>query len=392
MTNLEKKFAEWVQKNMWELAVIAGTAVSLLLRYTFRWLVSGDYVYFLEGWYYELQGGFSSLTHPVGNYNFLYQMCIALMTYIPIEPLFAYKILSVIFDYALAAALAAIVWQISGQNKKIRAVAAYLMVIFSPIVVLNSSGWAQCDSIYVFWIIFSLLLLLKEKYFLSLLLLGVAFSFKLQAVFILPFYLFVYFAGRKFSILHFLTVPLMMLLTNLPAVFFGRKITEIFSIYFGQTMSYKNVSLNYPAFWNLFYPEKSESFYIIQNPSAIIFTIVVLAALMAVLLMRRIKLDDRNMIYIAFLSAYTCVFFLPHMHERYSYIYEILAIAVLFLNKRTIFLMAPLYVISFVEYGSYLFALAKPPELYLAFANLAVWMGYTYLLLNEMLKDAHGKT
>ena len=48
-------------------------------------------------------GGLASLRHQTGNYNVLYQTAIALMTYLPMNPLTKYKALSILFDYVLAA-------------------------------------------------------------------------------------------------------------------------------------------------------------------------------------------------------------------------------------------------------------------------------------------------
>lgn len=101
----------------------------------------------------------------------------------------------------LVAVMAALtVGLVSDKHQKGSMLCTYFMVLFSPITILNSSAWAQCDSIYVFWAIASLYALCNKKYAIALILLGMSFAFKLQAVFILPFFLYVYFAEKKFSI------------------------------------------------------------------------------------------------------------------------------------------------------------------------------------------------
>lgn len=133
----------------------------------------------------------------------LYQFLVSIMTYIPIEPLYAYKIQSVIFDYLLAGTVMLIVRDLSVKNKAENGLAAYATVILSPIVFMDSDMWAQSDAIYAFFVIASLYCILKEKYIPSFVLLGIALSLKLQAGFILPFYAFIYFYKKRFSILYF---------------------------------------------------------------------------------------------------------------------------------------------------------------------------------------------
>ncbi len=146
------------------ITAVVGTIFSIWIRYMFRDIISGDYRAFLEGWYDEIYagGGIKSLDTQVGNYNFLYQFCIAVMTYIPIKSLYAYKILSAIFDLSLAVTTARMAGLLCEEHRESSMMTAYFMVLFSPITILNSSAWAQCDSIYVFWAVAALYGLLKD--------------------------------------------------------------------------------------------------------------------------------------------------------------------------------------------------------------------------------------
>lgn len=60
--------------------------------------------------------------------------------------------------------------------------------------------------------------MLREKYRLAFVFLGIAFAFKLQAIFILPAYVIYYFCSRKFPITRFLYIPLCYLIGGLPAL------------------------------------------------------------------------------------------------------------------------------------------------------------------------------
>lgn len=385
MPTIEKKFLQWVEDNLIIIIAVLGTVISLLIRYAFRDVVSGDFIVYLEGWYNQiLGGGIRGLSQQVGNYNFLYQLCVLMMTYFPVKPLHAYKIVSIVFDYLLAIIVMKITWAVTEQNKKLNAVLAYFAVVFSPIVILNSSAWAQCDAIYVFWVMAAMYALLKKKYQTAFFLLGLAFSFKLQTVFILPFFLLFYFINRKFSIFNFLLLPTMLIATALPAVILGRNIMDTFLIYWGQAAQYKQVALNYPSFWTLFFEAQSTEYYNVQNPAAILLTIVVLASFMVSWVINKIELSNKNIIYTAFILSYTCVLFLPQMHERYGYMYEILAIIILFLNKESVKLIVPLYMLTITTYGKFLFKLPHSVDVYTGIANISVWIGYVYILSKEL--------
>ena len=107
MFKIEKRFLEWVEKHILLFCVIGVTLISMIIRYSFREIISNDAYWCLLPWYDVIKenGGIYALGSQVGDYNMLYQFIIAVFTYLPIEPLSAYKLLSCIFDYLLAAAM-----------------------------------------------------------------------------------------------------------------------------------------------------------------------------------------------------------------------------------------------------------------------------------------------
>lgn len=64
-------------------------------------------------------------------------------------------------------------------------------------MILNLSVWGQCDSIYVTFVIWTIYFLYKEKYRKAFIFLGIAFAFKLQAVFIMPIVFYMYFTKKN---------------------------------------------------------------------------------------------------------------------------------------------------------------------------------------------------
>lgn len=390
MLNVEKNFLQWIEKRLYIIVGILFSLLAIYLRITLRNFSSNDAVVHLLPWYEEIKnnGGILSLNKQVGNYNMLYQFFIAIMTYLPIEPLYAYKGLSCMFDFALALLVAFMTYSLTNKNK-LCGVVAYGVVLFSPIVFLNSAMWAQCDSIYVFFCVLFIWLLVREHFWPAFFCLGLAFSFKLQAVFILPFAMYIYFAKRKFSILNFGMIPAALVVTGLPGILMGRKWTEVFTIYLNQTENFPLMALNYPSFWVILNDATVEESYYWMKTAVLIFTIVALAITMIIFYIKRVELNPNNMIYIAFILTYMCVLFLPSMHERYGYLYEILAILIAFLNKKTIPCCVTITLLTLMVYGKYLFSSAGISLAVLSLVNACVFICYLRILSKNMvLEDA----
>lgn len=153
---------------------------------------------------------------------------------------------------------------------------AFACVFCSPIVLLNSAVWGQCDSIYTFFGILAFVLLYKEKYALSMLAFGAAFAFKLQAVFFLPFFLICYLCRKKFSIVQFLIVPATAVFLSLPGLLAGRNVMELIDIYKKQTNTYNRVYVNFPNIYTLITTEKGHGDYEMFRKAAILLTILML--------------------------------------------------------------------------------------------------------------------
>lgn len=333
----EKKLIEWVEKNAYTLGVIVSFLISLLIRVLLRDFQSGDAENALLPWYEALknEGGFSTLYRQVGDYNIPYQTVLAFLTYLPIKPLYAIKIVSVIFDYVLALSITWMVYLLSEKNRN-KALLCLAVSMNFPIFIMNSSLWGQCDSIFSSFCVLSLCFFFKEKDIKGFIFLGLGFAFKLQAVFFLPFIIFYYLYKRRFSVMYFLIVPLTMWIASIGGVVRGRGMKEIIYIYWKQTEAYPYVSLGYSSFWNLFlYPSDSAStYYPYIGSLAIGLTVLTLGWIIVSLLKKNLRYTNISLLGIAYIMTYTCVFLLPRMHERYDYIYIVLGLIIIFVNKK----------------------------------------------------------
>ena len=375
MTKFEKRIVDYISQHLIPISFIVVTVLGILIRIPLRGLVSNDASRFLLPWYEEiLENGIGS---QVGNYNFPYQFAILIMTKLPLKPLYAYKLLSCGFDFLLAIVCAMMVYEIT--KKWSRTLLAYCAVLLSPVVFLNSAAWGQCDSIYVFFAICGIYLLLKDRYFFAMLCFGLSLSFKLQAVFFFPGLMILYFTKKKFSALNFLAVPLTMVVISLPMVFVGRSLLELVQVYVGQADTYHCMTMSYPSLYCIF----SADYYPAYSKVAMILTATALGTMFFCIAYYRIEMTRENIVMLMFLSAFTCVLFLPAMHERYGYSYEILAWVLVFLVPKTAPLCIGLQLLPLRTYSGYLFG-SQVNHRVLAYANLILYCLYVYLLMKEM--------
>ena len=196
MTKFEKRIWSFIEDNKFIVFLVIITILSIYLRVSMYSYYSGDYELFLKPWFDQLKanGGFAALKTQIGNYNAPYMTIMAFFTYLPFNPLFAIKTVSVFFDYICAIVVSIMTLDILKDNKEKEKIALllYSAVLFLPTVFLNSACWGQADAIYTAFILISILCLFKKKYAWAFIFLGISFSFKLQFIFILPLYILMY--------------------------------------------------------------------------------------------------------------------------------------------------------------------------------------------------------
>ena len=136
------------------------------------------------------------------------------------------------------------------RNRKMAAVIA-ACTLFLPSVLLNASLWKQCDSLYTCAIIISLYLVLSRRYAAGFTIYAFGLCLKLQAAFFLPFLVILYLARKDFSIFEFFKLPLMYILTGLPAVICGRRFQDVYKTYLRATGEYDGMAINSANFYQL---------------------------------------------------------------------------------------------------------------------------------------------
>ena len=356
MFNIEKRLINYLEKYLIYYFLFFISICGLAIRYLGRSFISGDMRNFLVPWWNKIaELGPDAVSTQVGNYNIPYQFLIYLMQNIsPFSTISSYKILSCIFDYVLAIACGLLVIELKKENKKIIFSLVYSVVLLFPTIFLNSAIWGQCDSIYCSFIILSILFLVKKRFSLSFILLGLALAFKLQTIFIFPIFGFYYFRNKEFSIIKiFSLMMLSMYVACSPGLLVGRGLLEPIKIYIIQS-NYEYLWLNFPSFWSLIALSDIGTHSLFKT-IGVILTASILGIGLFFATYKKIKINHSNIILIAIWTVYTCLLFLPNMHDRYAYLLDLLFIMIIFLNKRfAIFSIIPI-LSSILVYANYLF-------------------------------------
>ena len=298
------------------------TLAALAVRALFLPVESGDYRDFLHPWFEQLRacGGFAAVGRPVGNYMVSYIYILALLTHLPLPDLISIKLVSVLGDVLLA--LVCRRFARSVTDSKRAADAAYAATLFLPSVVLNSAAWAQCDSLYTTALIACLLHLHEDRPACAMFAFSVGFVFKLQSVFLAPVLL-AAFLQKKLRVRHVLIVPAVYGLTILPALLAGRPLKELLLLYVGQAGTYRALSMNAPN-WYAWLPSGYENTALSALGIALAGALTLGTAIYAA--HRGCFLHGTPLIRFAIFSLVWVPFVLPHMHERYFYPADLLAV------------------------------------------------------------------
>lgn len=355
MPVLEKKILLYLEKNAVIFVGVLVTIGALVVRSLGKDFVSGDMYSCLLPWFQEFldAGGLKALNSQIGNYNILYQVIIALLSYIDMPAIYLYKSVSCFFDFALAFMVAYAVREVSNNKSQYLFLAVYTAVLFMPTVILNSSFWGQCDSIFSTFCVWALLLLYQKKYKKSFAILGIAFAFKLQAIFVIPFFIVYYVIEKRFSIIYFGLSFLTFYATCIPGFLCGRSLLEPIKIYMGQSNEYEEMCMNFPNIWGIF----GHWYYYYMAKMAIISTIIALAMLLLFLMDCKVSLmsSAEHYMLVVCWSIWTCLMFLPAMHERYAYLLDVLLLMLLFVERKYWKICVSAIAVSSLTYVQYLF-------------------------------------
>lgn len=282
-----------------------------------------DYLNFLTVWveHFKKLGGFSGLAVSIGNYNVPYLYFLALISYFDIYDLYLIKLVSIFFDVVLAFGVMKLVGTVTSSRS--RRLFSFYAVLFLPTVILNSAYWAQCDSIYVAFSVLSIWCALSRRPKTALVLMAVSFSFKLQAVFVMPIFLaFIYTGRMKWRQLPIFALAYAAMI--LPAVIAGRPFLDTLLLYLDQGSTVGSyLNYNSPSLFALLQNADTALWSKLGIVLAFAFVLLVLYWLFVC----RRSLTDQTLLAAAALLVVGTPFLLPHMHDRYFYAADIFTLA-----------------------------------------------------------------
>ena len=354
MFKFEKNFIDFIHENYLLFGFMCVTIMALFVRVCMFSFESQDYLVYLSKWfdYLKNNGGLLALKNYPGDYNAPYMTIMALLTYLPFKSIYMIKTISIIFDFGLAVASCMLVRHLVPKNKEMYGFIAYSIILFLPDVVINSAVWGQCDAGYTLFVILALLFLLREKYTKSFIFLGLAFSLKLQFIFILPLFIVVYVIKRKFSIFNFLIIPLVNIVLCVPAMIFGKPFKEILLVYLKQTCNYGGLTRN---FLNLYALISGDARILLFY--GIFLTIFVCAFMLIYLIYKKVEMTDKVILNLGLWFLVIVTFLLPSMHERYLFIGSVLSVIYYITYKENFTIMVAIIMTSIITYFSFLFGI-----------------------------------
>ena len=386
-------------------------AVTMLARIGMLDFVTADYVSFLAPWVDMFrEGGFATLGENVGDYNLLYQYALLLIANIPLHDLYLIKLLTIIFDYALALAMMQAAGYFASEKAK---TPVFLIVTALPTVLINGACWGQCDTVYVCFIVLSLYLVKTKRPELSAAMLALAFAFKLQTIFFFPIVLLGLIHG-EYKPKHALVFAAAYLVTMIPALLAGRPFMDALSVYANQSMGqyYDRLTYNAPNLYT-FFPmlgfSNSQEYTWMRyiegvdkdalNPylteflmptlqNAALYACVLLTLLVVFYWLTHAKEVTPDMtLDLALFFAIFLPFVMPKIHERYFFLADMLSIlyAARYRNRR----FMPLLVVgaSLMSYLPYLTRQRPVDERVLGLMMLAALVVVSRDLLRKMRRS-----
>ena len=338
----------------------AGTVGLTLLAITLRCLMIPFTNYDTDGYarwydYIATHGVSNALGTNFAIYTppYLYLLSFATLAEQFIPALVAIKVIPILFDLINAL----IIYKILRLEYTAGYFPAFAASIFllAPTVMLNSAFWGQIDSLYTCFLLLATFCILTERPIPAMLAYGISMSVKAQAIFLAPFLILMAFK-KKIPWHAFGLIPLTYLAMMLPAIFAGRSVADVTTIYLGQANAMQIPSVNSPN-WYIFVPQSA---YSVSTLIGFGVAILALGIWVAIYSHRNFALHTETLLVAALASVALTPFLLPKMHDRYFYPADVFSLALALYVPRFWFVPLTYQVISLAAYSVFLFGV--PPQ------------------------------
>lgn len=232
---------------------------------------------------------------------------------------------------------------------KNKATISYVVTLVLPTIIMNSAVWGNSDSTLGLTLIFALYLALIRKDYWAFFLLGLSFGNKLQAVFIVPFFALLI-VNRKLKLHAIIFAFFGFILTFVPSWICGAPFGQPFSYVGVQLGRWNNLTYGCANMWHLLNFKGD-----VVNKASTWIGLGLIGTLLALVHLRHIDLENKqNLFKLSVLLIFAVVFFLPHMHERYFYLIEVLVVIYAIINPKRFYLPILMQLSGAIAYYHYL--------------------------------------
>ena len=332
------------------LFAVVFSAALLIVRVSLFYHEWGDYTYFLQPWLatYRTMTFWEGLGTVVGNYNPPYMYLLNIISRINLPELVLIKSVSVFCDFLIAFFVMKIV-SLRTKSYYIRLL-AFVLTLAIPNVILNSSMWGQCDAVYSAFAIGAVYFGLKERSRLVYVFFALAFSFKMQAAFLMPM-IPVFIFMKKIRIKDCYWFFIVYFATLLPAIFAGMPVGTVLATYTNQADTYSWLSINIANVWSFTRNLPYEHF---VTAGLFVAGSAILGLLCFTWVNRKRLVDTADFVRLAYLFSVLMVFLLPKMHDRYYFLADLLSLLVFLFDKRRWFVPVISIFCSYISYAWFL--------------------------------------
>lgn len=332
------------------LGVITGAI--LLGKISLLDYVSDDYDIFLANWIYEYSqmGWKQGLGTYIGSdytppYLYLMQLVSRVKDY---PPQYLVKAISIGFEVLMAYALMKI------ASLKVKGEGAQLLIFhiasLLPTVVFNGAYWGQCDVIYTSFCLMALYMGLTGRSARSMIFYGLALSFKLQTVFFMPVMLPLW-LQKKIKLRHLLLIPVTYMVMMIPALWGGKSLNHVLTVYLQQAGNYSFITMNAPNLYQLLPDLDKAMLYDMFSPMAMALGFALVMGMCALVTIYRDRITVDSTVLVCLLMLSGIPYFLPKMHERYTFGADVLSlVAAAYLPRRRVLLPLCFGFASYVAY------------------------------------------
>ena len=357
------------------LLLAAITGAVLLGKISLLDYVSDDYSIFLNNWI----GSYTTMnlkeglgTYIGSDYTPPYLYLMYAVSRFPDYPwLYMVKAISIATDVLLAYVVMKLAsLRVKGEGARLM---FFHITAILPTVVFNGAYWGQCDAIYVSFCLLAVYLALRKKPCRSLLCFGVALSFKLQTVFFLPVLLPLW-LRKDVKLRHVLLIPVGYMAMMVPALWGGKSLHHVLTCYLQQAGTYNFLTMNAPSLYQFLPADASQGgpIYTMFSSMAIFLGFAAMAAVCLLLALHHRRISKESTLLYTTLMLAAVPFFLPKMHERYTFGADVLSLALCAYAPKRVVL--PL-LFGFASYICYTEGLPGEPVMALKWATMFQFMG-----------------